>query len=187
MISVRACPNGRGNLSTPPAPPHPRTWRGAVKKQKSFSRRDRRPSFASPPSQLQKGSPAKGAERREAHPTMAAPHRQMSPSESAGARQRALSGRARLPALRRGTRRTRRIQYRLSSSPAFPETKAWRALPAFTCHSLPSSSETGRGAGRAVAQSRPGAVCETARGHRPRSTFRIASGMCPSRERGGGF
>ena len=42
----------------------------------------------------------------------------------------------------------------------------------FACLELPSSSETGRHAGRAVAQSRPGAVCETARGHRTRSASR---------------
>ena len=51
--------------------------------------------------------------------------------------------------------------------------------PAWPVTSLPSTSETGRRAGRSGTQSRPGAVCETARGHRTRSTFRIASGMCP--------
>ena len=55
--------------------------------------------------------------------------------------------------------------------------------PAQACHSLPSTSETGHCAGRSGTQSRPGAVCKTARGHRARSTFRIASGTCPLRER----
>jgi hypothetical protein len=87
---------------------------------------------------------------------------------------------ARLPALHRGTRRTRRIQYRLSSRPALPETRLGGRYPAFACHSLPSTSGTGRSAGRSGTQSRPGAVCETARGHRTHSTFRIASGMCPA-------
>ena len=63
--------------------------------------------------------------------------------------------------------------------PAFPETRPGGRYPLSPVSSLPSSSETGRRAGRAVAQSRPGAVCETARGHRTRSTFRIASGTCP--------
>jgi hypothetical protein len=53
--------------------------------------------------------------------------------------------------------------------PAFPETRSGGRYPFRSVSSLPSSSETGRRAGRAVAQSRPGAVCETARGHRTRS------------------
>ncbi len=90
---------------------------------------------------------------------------------------------ARLPALHRGTRRTGRIQYRLSSRPALPETRPYRALPGLACHSLPSTSGTGHSAGRSGTQSRPGAVCETARGHRARSALQIASGKRPSDER----
>jgi hypothetical protein len=63
---------------------------------------------------------------------------------------------------------------------AFPETRFRRALPAFTCLSAASSSQTGRSAGRAGPQGRPGAVCEAARGDRPHSAIRIASGMRPS-------
>jgi hypothetical protein len=56
--------------------------------------------------------------------------------------------------------------------PAFPETRLDECYSLSPVSSLPSSSETGRHAGRAVAQSRPGAVCETARGHRTRSASR---------------
>jgi hypothetical protein len=42
------------------------------------------------------------------------------------------------------------------------------------------TSRTGRSAGVCDARSRPGTVCETVRGDRTCSTFRIASGMCPS-------
>ncbi len=48
--------------------------------------------------------------------------------------------------------------------------------------SLPRSAETGRSAGRAEARSRPGTVCETARGNRTCSTFWTASGTVPFRE-----
>ena len=46
-----------------------------------------------------------------------------------------------------------------------------------------STPRTGRNTGGHDARSRPGAVCETARGNRPHPTFRIASGMYPSHER----
>jgi hypothetical protein len=46
--------------------------------------------------------------------------------------------------------------------------------------SLPRSAETGRSAGRAVARSRPGADCKSARGLRSRSVFRCASRTRPS-------
>ena len=45
--------------------------------------------------------------------------------------------------------------------------------------SAASTSRTGHSAGRDDARSRPGAVCETARGNRTRSTFRIASRKRP--------
>ena len=47
------------------------------------------------------------------------------------------------------------------------------------------TSRTGRSAGVFDARSRPGTVCETARGDRACSTFRIASGMCPSMSKAG--
>ena len=56
--------------------------------------------------------------------------------------------------------------------PAFPETRLDERYSFSPVSSLPSSSETGRHADRAVAQSRPRAVCETARGHRTRSASR---------------
>jgi hypothetical protein len=111
---------------------------------------------------LQNKEGRRSAERR-IHP-MAAPHIQALPLEHARGAAAGISAPARLPALHRGTRRTGRIQYRLSSRPALPETRPRRALPSLACHSLPSTSETGRRAGRSGTQSRPGAVCETARG-----------------------
>ena len=54
-----------------------------------------------------------------------------------------------------------------------------QALPALACLSSASSSQTGRNAGRAGPQGRPGAVCETARRHRTRPASQIASGMRP--------
>ena len=55
--------------------------------------------------------------------------------------------------------------------PAFPETRSNGRYPLRPVTSLPSSSETGRHAGRAVAQSRPRADGKSARRHRPRSAF----------------
>jgi hypothetical protein len=43
--------------------------------------------------------------------------------------------------------------------PAFPETRSGGRYPLRSVSSLPRSAETGRVAGRAVAQSRPGAEC----------------------------
>jgi hypothetical protein len=73
------------------------------------------------------------------------------------ARKRALSGRARLPALHCGTRHARRIQHWLSSRPALPETRLAGRYPFSPVSSLPSTSETGRNAGRSGTQSRPSA------------------------------
>ena len=91
-----------------------------------------------------------------------------------------LSGRARLPAPHRGTRQAERIQPWLSSRTALPETRHGGRYPLPPVCSLPRSAETGRSAGRAGTRSRPGAACETARGHRTRSAVWIASGMRPS-------
>jgi hypothetical protein len=64
--------------------------------------------------------------------------------------------------------------------PRFLRPGCFGRYPLPPVSSLPSTSETGRSAGRSGTQSRPGAVCETARGHRTRSTFRIASRKRPS-------
>jgi hypothetical protein len=67
----------------------------------------------------------------------------------------------------------------LSSGPRFlePPGANGRTLPGA---SAASSSWTGHSAGRAGPRSRPGAVCETARGHRACPASQIASGMHPS-------
>ncbi len=78
---------------------------------------------------------------------------------------------ARLSALHRGARQGGRIHHWLSSSTALPETRRIGCYPLQPVSSQPRSAETGRSAGRAGTQSRPGAACETARGHRTRSTF----------------
>jgi hypothetical protein len=70
---------------------------------------------------------------------------------------KALSGRARLPALCCGTRQGERIAVGSAPVPAFPETRSRGRYPLRSVTSLPRSAETGRSAGRAVAQSRPGA------------------------------
>jgi hypothetical protein len=57
--------------------------------------------------------------------------------------------------------------------------------PSSPVSSLPRTAGAGRSAGRSGTQSRPGAVCETARGDRTRSAKRMASGMHPSRARFG--
>ena len=51
--------------------------------------------------------------------------------------------------------------------------------PRFLSQSSGSTPRTGRNTGGHDARSRPGAVCETARGNRTRSTFRIASRKRP--------
>ena len=61
-----------------------------------------------------------------------------------------------------------------SAQPQFPrflKDRRHRALPFASCLQQPRSAETGRSAGRAVTPSRPGAICETARGDRTCSTF----------------
>jgi hypothetical protein len=85
-------------------------------------------------------------------------------------------GHARLSALHRGTRQGRRIHHWLSSRTALPETRLDGRYPLLPVSSQPSSSETGRSAGRSGTQSRPGSgVTTPARGHRPRSVSRIVS------------
>ena len=100
-----------------------------------------------------------------AKPT-SAPRGPMSPSVRAFGRGSRSAERARLSALYRGARQGGRIHHWLSSSTAFPETRRGGRYPLRPVSSQPSSSETGRRAGRAGTQSRPGAVCETARGNR---------------------
>jgi hypothetical protein len=55
---------------------------------------------------------------------------------------------------------------------ALPETRHGGRYPLPPVCSLPRSAGTGRCASRAGTRSRPGAVCETARGHRTRSAPR---------------
>jgi hypothetical protein len=147
----------------------------------------------SPPSDQKK---PREAERREAQPSIvrAAPAdvatcgrfgRGSAPRiRHANVRNASASGRARLPALHCGTRQAGRIQHRLSSRPALPETRLGGRYPFSPVSSLPSTSETGRSAGRSGTQSRPGTECKSARGHRTRSTFGYASRKRPSDEQG---
>jgi hypothetical protein len=87
---------------------------------------------------------------------------------------------ARLPALHRGTRRTRRIQYRLSSRPALPETRLGGRYPLspVTVYRAPRGPvvvPVGRGPKAARERfARPHA------GFRARSALQIASGKRPS-------
>jgi len=98
-------------------------------------------------------------------------------------------GTARLSALRRGTRQAGRNQHWLRSRTGFPATSQGRCfarqghLPRFNtlrvdrsyCRSTGDPEPPGSG------------LCESARGHRTRPTFRIASGMCPSMSEIRGF
>ena len=83
------------------------------------------------------------------------------------------SGRARLPALRRGTCGSERTPP-LSSRRTSWDVAKRRALPASACPSPATLSQTGHHAGRAFSQSRPGTECKSARGNRSRSDFRSA-------------
>jgi hypothetical protein len=152
----------------------------------SRSRDASAPGFCPPPRHNNKAlfdSPPKIEGRRSAdrriHP-LSAPHIQMLPSACARARKRA--ERSAL-AYRRSTAALARPD--ASSIGSAPDPRFLRpghvgCYPLRPVSSLPSTSETGRSAGRSGTQSRPGAVCETARGHRPRPTFRIASRKRPS-------
>jgi hypothetical protein len=89
----------------------------------------------------------------------------------------------RAPAFRRSTAALARpVATSIGSAPdpRFLRPGSFGRYPLSPVSSLPSTSETGRSAGRSGTQSRPGTVCETARGHRTRSTFGIASRKHPS-------
>ena len=166
-------------------PPPPHFVRGRIKRNRS---RDAfmRPSFANhddAKNRFASGNKKREAERRKAH----ANHRRhadkcvVCAARLRSGRQRALSGRARLPALCGGTRQGERIAVGSAPVPAFPETRSRGRYPLRSVTSLPRSAETGRSAGRAVAQSRPGADGKSARRHRPRSAFQAClSGKAPS-------
>jgi hypothetical protein len=108
--------------------------------------------FQRPPSKEGRRS----AERR--IQPMAAPHIRALPSGRARGAAAGIAAPARLPALHRGTRQV--FQAWLSSGPALHGIGMYD-------HPSPraaSSSRAGRSASRAGSRSRPGAVCETARG-----------------------
>jgi hypothetical protein len=125
----------------------------------------------------------RSAERR--MPTIAAHHQQTLPSADGPRGSAPFRGALAFRRFTAALARPNASSLGSAPVPAFPETRLDGRYPRLPVSSLPSSSETGRRAGRAVAQSRPGAVCETARGDRTRSTLRIASGMRPSNERAG--
>ena len=113
-----------------PPPPHFVRWRTT----KSFSRRSCAPELCQPRRQNRFASGKKReAERRKAHPTNSAQHRQTLPLADARARRRANTGRARLPALRRGSRQDSYIPAQLQAM--LPGTRFRRALPALSCPS----------------------------------------------------
>jgi hypothetical protein len=96
-----------------------------------------------------------------------------------GLRTYLLAGRARLPALHRGSRQDFHIPG------AAPGHASWDLVPAGVTRLLLSQSSgstprLGRSTEENDAQSRSGAGCEPARKHRTRSTLQIASGMRPS-------
>ena len=99
----------------------------------------------------------KGAERRKAH----ANHRCHADKCAVCARVCVRGGSAPIrgaPAFRRYAAALARANASAVGSapvPAFPETRSSERYPLRSVSSLPSSSETGRHAGRAVAQSRP--------------------------------
>jgi len=106
---------------------------------------------------------------------LSAPHNQMSPSESARARKRAKPGRARLPALRRGTRQTGRSRLtQLQNHVSWDGAEAG-VLPASRLSSPAGSPQTGPSAGRVVSRSRPSADWQfRPRAPRPAPPFRHA-------------
>jgi hypothetical protein len=95
------------------------------------------------------------------------------------ARLRAISGRARLPALR--PRLSQGLPSLLSSRPCFLGLGNQAGVTRLILsQSSDSTSRLGRSTEGNDAQSRSGAGCEPARKHRTRSTLQIASGMRPS-------
>jgi hypothetical protein len=132
------------------------------------------PSFANHDAHEENVLPPKGGGAPIGAPSMAAHGRQVCANlrNSSAARQRL--GREPLAFRRSAAALARANASAVGSAPvpAFPETRLDECYPLSPVSSLPSSSEAGRRAGRAVAQSRPGAVCETARGHRTRSASR---------------
>jgi len=138
------------------------------------------PSFAKP-QKLSPPNKRREAERRKAQCLGAAPHNPMLPPDYARARQRAkrspLASRRSAAALAKADAST----FGSAPDPRFLRPGANGRYPCSPVSSLPRTAGTGRSAGRSGTQSRPGAVCETARGHRTRPANRIASGMHPSR------
>ena len=116
-------------------------------------------------------------------PTIAAQHQQTLPLVDVSARLRAKSGRARLPALRRGSRRDSHpcsapghASWDVDSARC--EHHAWRKPADVTRPLLSQSSDSTSRLGRNTegndAQSRPGAGCKPARRHRTRSASESA-------------
>jgi hypothetical protein len=152
----------------------------------SFSRRAFAPEFcqAIPESRLQKNEGRRSADRRNC--PLAAPRRRALPLASASGAARATDdplartvrcGRARLSALRRGSRQALTPDA-ASGQASWDAGQAGVTRPRLS-QSSGSTPRAGPSTGRHDAQSRPGAACETARGHRPRPAIRIASGCAP--------
>ena len=105
------------------------------------------------------------AERRKAQPTLTA---------SRGMRQRPMRGPL---AFRRSTAALAKANastFGSAPDPRFLRPGANGRYPFLPVSSLPRTAGTGLSAGRSGTQSRPGAVCETARGHRTRSACWMA-------------
>jgi hypothetical protein len=116
------------------------------------------PSFANEQHESFASQPRREAERRKAHPTNGRTAHPGVAARTCAGRGSGHSAPARLPALHRGTRQV--FQAWLSSGPALHGIGMYD-------HPSPraaSSSRAGRSASRAGSRSRPGAVCETARG-----------------------
>jgi hypothetical protein len=158
-----------------------RAHRGEVEKANPFSRRAPRPRSAnnhdnttlldSPPAHKERGR--RSAERR--MPSTVRATQEVSPLTCARARKRANSGRARLPALRRGTRQTGRSRLtQLQNHVSWNGAEAG-VLPASRLSSPAGSPQTGPFAGRVVSRSRPGADWQfRPRAPRPAPPFRHA-------------
>jgi hypothetical protein len=168
------CANPRGVRGSP----SPRT-RGGVKryhtdKRSSFSRRTHAPELCPQPRRHFQRQ-ACSRQRREQSAERRMPIIPRRPRGLAACRYGRGSAPIRgAPAFRRSAAALARANASAVGSapvPAFPETRPDGRYPLRSVSSLPSSSETGRDAGRAVAQSRPGADGKSARRHRARSAF----------------